>query len=1599
MRESIVLILLGTKENVMAVERRLQTYPGIRVDAPHVRSIESSVSADFDSTLRGVITGLNRPLLVRGFNINIPPSNIPASTLTIEVSDSAILHSSAAESGTILTVPAGTPDDVLSPSSPNVIGSFQNGAVNYVSLQYIREVDPATTDQTAGWSQSQKQEFLRTVPIGRLLEYQYVITTTGFSTNLPLYIVGVAASGTVDYITKATPGLFRLGSGGTVPNPQFRFNYSNLTNPQTGTRREWVNASTVVSNPMSVVPGNPANAFLFGDWSIESLKEWMDAIMSRFCEITGSAYWYLTSSTTTNSTNLFDVWWDGAGNVLTGAGNLTYNYILESTAKISGAWQTSFTDPSIVIGQSYVIGATSGRKGTLSNFNNNDLIVNSLTGTGFIVGEILYNRRLYSMNFSTFKLVNYDDTVNSYGLMERVPGSVNPTTNISAWSYDTAANFMQLVTITAAGHTLNPGDLVNITGLGGDVNAPNGIQWVRTSNQLSGQFTIVSLPILTTGSPTVSSATVALATTVREPYYPTYSFASWTYAGPNVTFSGFSQAVPFVAPLAQTCTTALTHTLIVTDSSVLAPGKLVSDGGVRIPANTYIESIVDGTHITMTKAATGVATESITFFDVIVVSGTTAATNAPNGRWPVQGITPQGDVQVTVSSAPTGTAGVTTPLMYPDYYQFLVTVTNAVPSVYNVADVIAVANGPAMFQYILGPNTIPPQPAASGNIQFDGVVATAEVADPVMVGEIQYSSGNLIVTTNTPHGLSNTLSGTVTIFGSPSVTGYAQTYQNVQITVNTTTQFTISPTVTSNPPVLPNLGTYINSGNDQVFLNFPGNPFPGPVAWDSDIVIKGIIGDKEFIVPQSATATGDPLANKYNTGGVTGTAYIQDRQAMYIVLERNQSVSSGATFNCSSPNAIVGTTFLDIHGNPLASGQYGDFVKFSDEDESKWVRIGSYSGPSQINLVSDNGLPPTPTQRPNKIGQLVYCKSTYHQVIVEPHYLVTPSTDVFWLAVRRDNGSPISKVYFRALELEVGETRQINDSVPNGLLLYTGAGNEAATSPNYSVADGSGNWQFSQPLQVTEIYDGTRVVTFALPPVLGFQKNDTFQKIVGSTVHTFTIQFVISSVSVQVSQDVSVLNPSDTVTYFQNDYAIIDGDNLTLGIRKEDRELARVNTVLDRTVYDESAYIQQINLSGAGTVRSGRYIFTGPISNPTGLAWVMHGTAPVTELIDNANVTMPGGHATVGPNACLVHIISGAASFTNGTAVSQINMTAETPVVTGFTINNPGNPPFVAPTIAGDPSTGVQLVLPPNRRTQVYSGGGGYETYPADSYYKATSVDALAGEDLLLIANDSIRQSQIDYLEIFSGPKAIIQIVRSLPLNTRLRFRSLATYGSALIAQSNGVTLQIAYNNGQTINTLAGVPVQINAADFSSGGIAERITGSLEINGDDGSGNIIGGLFGTTDQKFLVGDESNKPKQVWAALAAVKTHTNSPGSAAQTITADHTTTTSGGTTIGGSALNIPANTVMRVQATAVAREISNNGQASFLCEGAFYNDGSTISLMGSPVTTVLGSHGNGGSYAITLAVVGGQIVIVAYGDSTTTYWAFSIDYQMIGTAS
>ena len=1671
----------------MANKRRLTGYSGMRLDWPHVRSMESSTTSDFDDVLRGLITGLSQPYLIRGMNIIIPSATANASSLVVEVADSAILHATASEAGTILAISVGTPNDVLNSANARVVGSFQPGTgtsvqPNFVALDYRRISDPNSVDNTAGWSASQKLEYQRTAPIGKILDYKYVITTSGFGGLLPLWTVGVDSNGNAAYITKATTNLFRLGTGGTNPDPQNVYGFGGLSNTQDTAmqpRQEW-NGSTATagtSNPVTVIPGSDSDAFKYGDFAISNLKEWMDAVMTRFREVSGSPFWYMQGGLLNPGANLSDLWWDTAGSVLTGAGQVSYNLVLESTPPTDGAFQAGFMDPDIIPGDSYVQGTVSGNRATVTTFNSTQLIVNSQTLSAFTFGEELDNHRLYRPIFSYWDLNNTDDSVWMLATFRRKSTTSSASTPVTSWSLVTpitgiitnvtrvdpvlltpASSNTFLVTFSAP-HSFAVKQIVRMASVG-VTQLPAQLQnlyFSVASVPDNTHITVVVDDVTSQNiSPTSASATIAfqvidVITTTSHGLSVGQTVKAAGLIGAPVNPNGTWMVSEIISATKFRFRTGIITgaTGGATNSSPLATIQL--DSSVRQPylprfAITAATNI--GTSVTLTAPF-----HNFVVGQKMLVNGLTATTNSPNGMFIVTVIA--GDnVSFNVSSAPTGTIAVGSGA-YARYEcdTIRMSVSNAIPALYDISNALAYVISDVELFYIMGPDSLPAQPPATSDIRLDGVVAVSTVADPIIVHSMvtDPSAGAFItVTTVIPHGLNNANHINFEIFGDPTITSMATTYLNVNILVTGPTVFKI---VAQTGTAFPYPNTFTNSGDvQQIFAVFPSNPHPGPIQWSSDLVIKGIIGDKYFVIPQTATVddTSSPFANSFNVNGLTGTAYLQDGEVAFINLERSQPVSNGASFSTLGGSAvIVGVIPTDIHSAQLRAG---DFVKFASEDETKWMRIaGTRDTPiitNSFSLVDDHGQPATTAQRPQASGPLVYCKGTYNQITVLPSWQVDSGADTYWIAVRRDNGSLSSKVYLKGLELFAGEVVSVNSQSASNLLIYTGAGTDAAVSPNYTAIDHTGSFQGTQVLTVAAADVPTRMVFFTSGPDYGFQIGDTFNQ----GFLNWTITQVITSRTVIVRESVASITLG-SATFNRLNVNIEDSDNLTLAIRKEDRSIGTVSTALNRMIYDESAYIQKIVMTGASSVKSGSYVYQGTLSNPTALAWVMHGTAAVLEMVEGINHSMPGGHVSLlqGPAWVSGHTYSTGAivtdasvntdyralSTTSGTTAPHldgthwqklsyalINHVAGT-WATGTLYQNGAttsmaldSTTFVAPTV----SPGVELQLPPNRRAEVASGA--ISVYPSAMAYHASIDPIYCGEELMVIVNDSVRTANLDYTESFGGPKGAIQLLRALPPNSLLRARLMTSYGSALVSRASGVDLQLAYDSGSgSIVANLGKPFSVVGSSGTGSQVAGAFIGKVSINGllnpslaqNSITNPAIGGLFGlvntnnpTGDQVFSIGDESNKPASSWTATQNVKTHSNHPGSAWSSFTCSDVTVGSSGTVITGSSVILAVDTAYRIKVRATARRSDGTlGVASFTCEGTFYRvTGGWALAAGYPATQILGFEGNGSAYAISFGLTGApgytpgqedRVVVVAYG-AGTVQWAMGIDVQAVASA-
>lgn len=264
----------------MAVRRRQNWISQQRIDVPHIRSIESAASNDFDELIKGFVSPGG--VVLRGFELNMSGAIQGASAgLQLLVADGCIFHTSSNESGTFYVVPSSTAPEILNSTINNKVqGAFVPNAVNYVGIEYERVIDDATSDQVYVWDPTNKNEITKTVPLAKILRYKIVITTSVWAANvLPIAKVRTTAANNVDEITDQRPMLFRLGTAGYAnPNPAYVY--------------PWTNHTEGRSESPSTTTSSSINPFRGGDKQIYNMKEWMDAIMTSFKEIKGTTYWY-----------------------------------------------------------------------------------------------------------------------------------------------------------------------------------------------------------------------------------------------------------------------------------------------------------------------------------------------------------------------------------------------------------------------------------------------------------------------------------------------------------------------------------------------------------------------------------------------------------------------------------------------------------------------------------------------------------------------------------------------------------------------------------------------------------------------------------------------------------------------------------------------------------------------------------------------------------------------------------------------------------------------------------------------------------------------------------------------------------------------------------------------------------------------------------------------------------------------------------------------------------------------------------------------------------------------------------------------------------
>jgi hypothetical protein len=295
----------------MSVRRRTNWISQQRVDVPDMRGLESAVSNDFDELIASYLIAPGDTRVVRGFEILFTGAiGNAAAALQLLVAGGSVLHGGSDQSGTFFVVPDTEPAVVLnSATNVKVVGAFTPSALNYVAVEYARQVDDTTSAPVALWNQANKTETSRNLPRAVTMDIQVRITAIPYAANtLPIAVVETDAANNVVEITDRRPLLLRLGTAGfDDPNPLHRFGWD-------------LHAEGRVESP-AASSSNASNPFRGGDKQLDSLKRWMDAVMTEMALVKGTPYWYSQVA----AGGLTEMRADLAATVFTGRGTVSHS--------------------------------------------------------------------------------------------------------------------------------------------------------------------------------------------------------------------------------------------------------------------------------------------------------------------------------------------------------------------------------------------------------------------------------------------------------------------------------------------------------------------------------------------------------------------------------------------------------------------------------------------------------------------------------------------------------------------------------------------------------------------------------------------------------------------------------------------------------------------------------------------------------------------------------------------------------------------------------------------------------------------------------------------------------------------------------------------------------------------------------------------------------------------------------------------------------------------------------------------------------------------------------------------------------------------------
>ncbi len=265
----------------MAVLGRLLISSAERVDLPDMLSIDSYAAGDWKFFLKGLVGG-DKPFILKGFDIIDPQNAIGTQSCSIRVADSMVFYPGSNAGSFFHGLEEGHPQ-----AAP-LVPELRKNATNFVYLTF--STFNTSVDTRAFWDPDKDGgvggEFTQDVNTESVLKVDVNVSTGSFPANtIPIAKITVGPV-VITSITDCRDLLFRLGTGGINPDPFAEYQFRAL--PDSSYQRS--------EPPITMVAGGD-NPFQGGDKNVLSLKEWMDLIMTKLKELSGTVYWYEDLST------------------------------------------------------------------------------------------------------------------------------------------------------------------------------------------------------------------------------------------------------------------------------------------------------------------------------------------------------------------------------------------------------------------------------------------------------------------------------------------------------------------------------------------------------------------------------------------------------------------------------------------------------------------------------------------------------------------------------------------------------------------------------------------------------------------------------------------------------------------------------------------------------------------------------------------------------------------------------------------------------------------------------------------------------------------------------------------------------------------------------------------------------------------------------------------------------------------------------------------------------------------------------------------------------------------------------------------------------